>query len=73
MESQTKTIFDNIRDIRPLFILGVPRSGTTFLHQIINSHPNVFISDELREVAWLVKEARKIREGFRNHGNPLPI
>ena len=57
----------------PLFLLGTPRSGTTFLQQVINAHPEVFVTDELRAVPWLVQEAGKVREGFTAHGDPYPI
>lgn len=32
---------------RPIFILGMPRSGTTLVEQIISSHPRVFGAGEL--------------------------
>jgi len=60
-------------DARPLFIVGAPRSGTTFLHQVVNAHTQVMISDELRVVSWLVQEAKKLGEGFEKHGNPYPF
>ena len=31
----------------PIFILGMPRSGTTLVEQILSSHKNVFAGDEL--------------------------
>ena len=31
----------------PIFILGMPRSGTTLVEQIISSHPQVFGADEV--------------------------
>jgi tetratricopeptide (TPR) repeat protein len=37
----------------PVFILGMPRSGTTLIEQILASHPNVFGAGELREMANL--------------------
>ncbi len=32
---------------RPIFIVGMPRSGTTLVEQIISSHPRVYGADEL--------------------------
>jgi tetratricopeptide (TPR) repeat protein len=34
-------------DARPVFILGMPRSGTTLAEQIVSSHSNVFGAGEL--------------------------
>ena len=34
-------------DSTPIFILGMPRSGTTLVEQIISSHPKVYGGDEL--------------------------
>ncbi|MDR3636558.1 MAG: tetratricopeptide repeat protein [Isosphaeraceae bacterium] len=33
---------------RPVFVVGLPRSGTTLLEQILSSHPRVFGAGELR-------------------------
>ncbi|HET6246657.1 MAG TPA: sulfotransferase [Tepidisphaeraceae bacterium] len=35
-------------DTRPLLIVGVPRSGTTLVEQILASHPSIFGGGELR-------------------------
>jgi tetratricopeptide (TPR) repeat protein len=37
----------------PVFIVGMPRSGTTLIEQILASHPKVFGAGELREMAKL--------------------
>jgi tetratricopeptide (TPR) repeat protein len=37
----------------PIFIVGMPRSGTTLIEQILSSHPQVFGAGELREMANL--------------------
>jgi hypothetical protein len=37
----------------PIIIFGAPRSGTTYLHQILNKHPDVYVSHETRVFAWL--------------------
>lgn len=38
----------------PVFIVGMPRSGTTLTEQIISSHPDVFGAGELRDLGELV-------------------
>src|SRR5262249_52972225 len=35
------------RDITPVLILGMPRSGTTLVEQIVSMHPEVGAGDEL--------------------------
>lgn len=40
----------------PVFILGMPRSGTTLTEQIISSHSEVFGAGELHEFGLLEKE-----------------
>jgi len=37
----------------PVFIVGMPRSGTTLVEQILASHPKVFGADELPEMGKL--------------------
>jgi tetratricopeptide (TPR) repeat protein len=45
------------RSAEPVFILGMPRSGSTLIEQILASHPRVFGAGELndfnRAVTWL--------------------
>ncbi len=43
---------------RPIFIVGLPRSGTTLAEQIIASHPKVFGAGELDSIPQLVKSLR---------------
>jgi tetratricopeptide (TPR) repeat protein len=50
----------------PVFIVGMPRSGTTLIEQILASHPRVFGAGELREMANL---AERVRDA---DGTPLP-
>ena len=42
----------------PIFIFGMPRSGTTLIEQILASHPKVFGGGELREMANQVARTR---------------
>lgn len=42
---------------RPIFIIGMPRSGTTLLEQILSSHPDVFGAGELTTLSELVNLA----------------
>ncbi|NIR62090.1 MAG: tetratricopeptide repeat protein, partial [Gammaproteobacteria bacterium] len=43
---------------RPLFIVGMPRSGTTLVEQILSGHPRVEAGGELREWPHIVGELR---------------
>lgn len=40
----------------PIFIVGMPRSGTTLVEQILSSHPDVFGGDELNFIPDLIKK-----------------
>jgi len=45
-----------ISSASPIFILGMPRSGTTLVEQIISSHPDVYGGDELDILPELIKK-----------------
>lgn len=38
---------------QPVFILGMPRSGTTLIEQIVSNHPEVYGAGELRAIAHI--------------------
>ena len=40
----------------PVFILGMPRSGTTLTEQIISSHPQVYGAGELPDLGTVIRE-----------------
>ena len=44
------------QDATPIFILGMPRSGTSLVEQILASHPDVFGAGELNDLAILTKK-----------------
>jgi tetratricopeptide (TPR) repeat protein len=41
---------------RPIFVLGMPRSGTTLVEQILASHPDIHGAGELNHIPHLVSE-----------------
>jgi len=41
-------------DFRPIFILGMPRSGTSLIEQIISSHPSVYGGGELNDLTKIL-------------------
>ena len=44
----------------PIFIVGMPRSGTTLVEQIISNHSKVFGADELNYITEMVYENKNI-------------
>jgi tetratricopeptide (TPR) repeat protein len=47
-----------VADPAPIFILGLPRSGSTLIEQILASHPQVEGTQELADVQRIVTELR---------------
>ena len=43
-------------DSTPIFFLGMPRSGTTLVEQILSSHPKVFGADEVEFIPTLIRK-----------------
>ena len=52
----------------PVFIAGMPRSGTTLVEQILSSHPQVFGAGEMRDLHRMVQTLPKIL----NASEPYP-
>jgi Tfp pilus assembly protein PilF len=89
IKSVFKSPFPNLRfslnnseKIRPIFIVGMPRSGTSLVHQIIGSHNEVYGAGELNQLNQFVipilkkydsnkgfskKELLSIREQYLMH------
>lgn len=53
----------------PVFVIGMPRSGTTLVEQILGAHPRVFAAGELRTLGDLAEPAERLTcEGLREAG-----
>jgi len=46
--------------MKPLFVIGAPRSGTTFFTTALNSHPQVFVTNELRAWNYIALSSAKL-------------
>lgn len=49
-------IISSTHRINPVFIFGMPRSGTSLVEQIISSHPDVVAGGERQEISSLVSK-----------------
>ncbi|MEQ1756005.1 MAG: sulfotransferase [Micropepsaceae bacterium] len=56
----------------PIFVLGMPRSGTTLIEQIITSHPIVKGAGEVRDVHDALVDVRNHVSGHRPYPEFLP-
>ena len=61
----TSNIFNKYKnlgynDFSPIFIVGMPRSGTTLVEQILSSHPNVYGCDEIEFIPEIISKNSKI-------------
>jgi tetratricopeptide (TPR) repeat protein len=53
--------FAGIDDDRPVFIIGMPRSGSTLVEQIISSHPDIYGAGEVK---YLSRAIGLLRDRF---------
>ena len=62
----------------PIIVYGAPRSGTTYLREVLCSHPEVFISDEAWVFLWVHQSATALGEQIQDRrrrwpwGDPAP-
>jgi tetratricopeptide (TPR) repeat protein len=56
---QAKTIVSNDAVPIPIFVFGMPRSGTTLVEQILASHPQVHGAGELKTLVEVAAEIRR--------------
>jgi tetratricopeptide (TPR) repeat protein len=57
----------------PIFIVGMPRSGTTLIEQILASHPQVFGAGELRLLDQAVARIGKALPGMPPYPEMVPV
>ena len=55
----------------PIFIIGMPRSGTTLIEQIISSHPHVYGAGELKYLNEILDTPFKTTEAIYHYPNNL--
>lgn len=48
---------------RPLFVIGMPRSGTTLVEQVLSSHSQIGAAGELTDLSGMAGSLRKLKEG----------
>lgn len=53
----SSAVSDGASSDLPVFVVGMPRSGTTLVEQILASHPRIHGAGELRHIRWLVDAA----------------
>lgn len=53
-----------LKDPCPVFIVGMPRSGTTLVEQILSSHPQVYGAGEINDLAEAIQESGGGKPGF---------
>ena len=56
-----KRAFAGLSDTRPTFIVGMPRSGSTLVEQILSSHPGVHGAGEVK---YLSRSLAQLRDRF---------
>jgi tetratricopeptide (TPR) repeat protein len=62
-EAFPKEVFENrkwagLDDDRPVFIVGMPRSGSTLVEQILSSHPGVYGAGEVKHLSRALGQLR---------------
>jgi len=57
--------FDAPHDKRPIFILGMPRSGTSLIEQILSGHSEVFGAGELNSLGRNIRQLQFFKQGIR--------
>ncbi|MDA7441082.1 sulfotransferase [Candidatus Pseudothioglobus singularis] len=64
-------LYNDSSSVRPIFIVGMPRSGTSLVEQIISSHHNVYGAGELKNFNNIIIPL--IKEHFKNDNFNLTL
>jgi predicted Zn-dependent protease len=70
-ERMAKITTSDSNDRRPVFIVGMPRSGTSLVEQIIASHPSVYGAGELSDIPALLETLLGTNEQAREQRQTL--
>lgn len=54
-----------VKDLAPIFISGMPRSGTTLMDQMFSRHPKVTAGGELRAMPAAMHQGSRLREALQ--------
>ncbi len=65
-EARAPTVVDRGSSYAPIFIVGLPRTGSTLVEQILAAHPDVVAASELPDLPAVVDEES------RRRGQPFP-
>ena len=57
-EAFENRIYPGLDDDRPVFIVGMPRSGSTLVEQILSSHPDVYGAGEVKYLSSALGQLR---------------
>ena len=69
---QSQSFAPEARSERPIFIVGMPRSGTTLTEQILASHPAVAPGGELSTILHIVRQVGKLAGTGRQYPHGVP-
>jgi tetratricopeptide (TPR) repeat protein len=61
-----------IRSDRPVFVVGMPRSGTTLVEQILSSHPAIFGAGELPDIIQQVGGLASLQDSTTEYPYNIP-
>ena len=55
-DTSSFTMLSACQSSRPVFVVGMPRSGTSLLEQVLSMHPEVYAAGELDHIPGLISE-----------------